>query len=80
FIETCKKYKYKFIAYTAEKLNKLEGCCSSSKFVLKTTGTDNVCERCAVLGSDGGRLIVYKTVFDGVTAALAVKDYKISFN
>ena len=32
---------------------------------------DNVCERAAVAASGGGRLLVKKTVLDGVTAAVA---------
>ena len=41
-----------------------------SPWVLQVTGVDNVCERAAVRAS-GGRLICGKTVFPGITLALA---------
>ena len=43
----------------------------------KTVGTGNVCERSAVLA--GGKLIVRKTMLDGVTVAVAEKDWRIEF-
>ena len=42
-----------------------------------TVGVDNVCERSAVLS--GGRLIVNKTALDGVTVAVAIEDWGVSF-
>ena len=56
--------------YSAEELRETEGRFSSSRFVEETTGVDNVCERAAVLCTDG--LIVEKKYTGaGITFALA---------
>lgn len=61
--------------YTAEELNRVKGKFTKSDFVKQTVGTDNVCERAACAG--GGRLIVKKTIGDGVTLAAACDDIEI---
>ena len=48
--------------------------CFPSPFVRQVTGTDNVCERAAVLAS-GGPLLLKKTAGEGVTAALAAAPF-----
>jgi hypothetical protein len=53
------------------RVRRLSGAFSGSDFVPKTTGVDNVCERAAVLASRGGGLPVKKTVFSGLTVAVA---------
>lgn len=82
-LEYCKERNLPFVTYTAEELRRAEGTFTASRFVEKVTGVDNVCERAAVLGSstDGkaGRLIGRKYAQDGVTAALAVKDWRVEF-
>lgn len=65
--------------YTAEELNAVPGTFSGSSFVRSVTGTDSVCERSAVLAAGNGRLLVQKTVRPGVTAAVAQKDYRLSW-
>ncbi|QCP52342.1 cobalamin biosynthesis protein CbiG [Trinickia violacea] len=45
-----------------------------SPAALAHLGVDGVCEPCALLASRGGRLIVGKTVRDGVTAAVATHE------
>lgn len=67
------------ITYSAAQLNGVKGNFSASAFVQKTTGTDNVCERSAVLGSGGGRLILKKNAGNGVTMAMAFKDLTIQW-
>ena len=58
--------------YSAETLMLAEGDFSSSDFVRDTTGADNVCERSAVTAAgEGAELLVGKTVFPGVTLAIA---------
>ena len=47
--EFCRQYGLAFKTFSAEQLNTVRGHFSASEFVLKTTGTDNVCERSAVL-------------------------------
>ncbi len=68
-----KKYRIPVISFEAELLNKVSGDFASSDFVKKTTGTDNVCERAAVLCAGGGELLVHKTAGGGITAAVAIR-------
>ena len=69
----CTRHKLPLVAYTAEELMAVKGDFTASAFVLQTTGTDNVCERSAVLCS-GGELVCRKTSSDSVTAAIARKE------
>ncbi|MEG1205908.1 MAG: cobalamin biosynthesis protein [Angelakisella sp.] len=64
--------------FSAQQLNGATGEFTASKFVQETTGTDNVCERSAVLAS-GGRLHLHKNAENGITMALAVADYIVKF-
>ncbi len=69
-----------FYTYPAEVLAKTEGEFSSSSFVKQVTGVDNVCERAAlacVKELGGGNLLVKKQALEGVTAAVAVRDWKV---
>ncbi|HKK95184.1 MAG TPA: cobalamin biosynthesis protein [Anaerovoracaceae bacterium] len=59
--------------FTSEELNKLDGDFTSSDLVKKTVGTDNVCERSAVLVNQG-KLILKKTSLDGMTIAISIKE------
>lgn len=63
--------------YSAEELMSVNGDFSSSDFVMKTIGADNVCERSACAA--GGTLIVSKTAGNGVTAAVAKLPTVIDF-
>ncbi len=74
----CQNHKLPFTTYKAGQLNTAKGNFTASAFVQKTTGTDNVCERSAVLGCDG-RLISKKNAGNGVTMAIAIGDYTITF-
>ncbi len=68
-----------FICYSAEELLKAPGTYQASAFVKSVTGVDNVCERSAVLASEKGRLIMKKQSAGGVTAACAIRDWRIHF-
>lgn len=72
-----KKYRIPFQTYTASELNKIEGISSSSEFVKKITGTDNVCERAALLAGKSGKLVHEKEVTGDMTIAIVRMDYKI---
>lgn len=76
-IEFCKKNSLKLFTYTAEQLMSANGNFQKSDFVLSKTGTDNVCERSAVL--TGGRLIMPKMAVNGVTVAAAELPTEIDF-
>ena len=66
----CEKYRLPLTTYSAEELKAVSGAFAHSDYVEKTVGVGNVCERAAVKASDG-RLLVGKTIFEGMTFALA---------
>jgi len=74
------KYRIPFVTFDKETLSKAEGDFASSDFVIRNVGIDNVCERAAVtaLGKDAG-LIVNKVCKNGMTLAVAKKDFKVRF-
>ena len=78
-----RSYRVPLHTYSAGQLRACEGEWSASSFVQETVGVDNVCERSAVLGStvEGvpGRLIRRKTAENGMTVALAVREWRVGF-
>lgn len=76
-LEFCRMWKIRLLTYSAEELMNVNGNFESSDFVLKTTGTDNVCERSVV--RSGAKLILPKTAKNGVTAALGELPINIDF-
>ena len=78
-LDFCEKYKLDFLTYTSEELNEVKGDYSESSFVKSITGVGNVCERSAVIGSNNGELIINKNSENGVTVAIAVRDWSVSF-
>lgn len=79
-LEFGKKYDLPFNTYSAEELNSLEGDFTKSEFVKSIVEVDNVCERSAIMESNG-KLIRRKDTCDGagVTVALAINDPSISW-
>ena len=79
-LEFAKKYDLPFNTYSAEELNSLEGDFTKSEFVKSIVEVDNVCERSAIMESNG-KLIRRKDTCDGagVTVALAINDPNISW-
>lgn len=76
----CEELKIPFLTYTAEELAQVQGEFEHSSFVEKTTGVDNVCERSALLAAGkGGKIIRKKYAKEGVTVALAVREWRICF-
>ena len=71
--------------FTSEELESVPGEFTESEFVKSITGVGNVCERSALLSAmkDGdeadAELIEKKFSLNGVTAAIALKKGKISF-
>ncbi|MCD8050233.1 MAG: cobalt-precorrin 5A hydrolase [Clostridiales bacterium] len=65
--------------YTAEELTAAEGDFSGSAFVHSVTGVGSVCDRAACLAAENGTLLVEKTACDGVTVAVARRDYFVRF-
>lgn len=68
-----------FQTFSKEELDSVQGVFTESDFVKKITGVENVCERSAVLASGQGALIQKKICRNGVTTAVAVKKWRISF-
>ena len=56
-------------------LAEVPGDFSGSEMVKSVTGVDNVCERSAVLKA-GGEIVVKKMAENGVTMAVAMKEYR----
>lgn len=75
----CKQHGLPFVTYTAQALTQAPGSFTPSRFVQKTVGVDNVCERAAVLSSSGGMILRKKTAQDGITAALAIENWRAHF-
>ena len=65
--------------FTSSELETQSGEFSSSEFVKQVVGVSNVCERAAVAFSDGGRIILPKTSLNGVTLAIAKKEWQVNF-
>lgn len=78
-ISLAQRWKIPFETFSQEELERVKGDFTPSSFVKSVTGVDNVCERSAVLGSSGGKLIQKKNGRDGVTTALAAADWRIHF-
>lgn len=77
-IEFCRANSLPLRTFSSTELNALKGHFSASEFVRRTTGTDNVCERSAVLGS-GGKLLTKKDAGGGITMAFAIAPYSVRF-
>lgn len=82
-LDFCRKNNLPFFTFSAEKLRQVKGEFSASSFVSSVTGVDNVCERSAVLAaleaSEKASLLIKKQAGDGVTVAVAVRDWSVEF-
>ena len=72
-ISLAEKYGAEMKFYSSDELNAAAGEFSSSAFVKEVTGTDNVCERSAYLGSGGGEMLAPKRAGNGITLAIAIE-------
>lgn len=76
----CRKAGVPFFTYSAQELREVEGNFCRSAFVEEKTGVDNVCERAAVRAcGEGGRLIAGKDARDGMTLAVAKREWSVRF-
>lgn len=76
-----RKEKIPFITYTAEELEFVKGDFHKSGFVKEKVGVDNVCERAAMkICEPGGRLIYEKHAEDGMTIAIAKREWRVHFD
>lgn len=75
------KEKLPFITYTAEELKCVKGEFHKSEFVKEQVGVDNVCERAALkMCEPGGKLIYEKHAEDGMTIAIARREWRVNFD
>jgi cobalt-precorrin 5A hydrolase len=81
FLSFSKKERLNFITYTAEDLMCVEGEFHTSEFVREQVGVDNVCERAALnMCGQGGKLVYEKHAEDGMTIAIAKREWRVNFN
>ena len=81
FLQWSSLERIPFITYSAEELEAVEGDFEVSQFVKLQVGVDNVCERAALKGcGEGGELVYRKHASDGMTIAVAKRDWRVSFD
>lgn len=81
FLSWSREERIPFHTYTAEELAEVQGDFNGSEFVKEKIGVDNVCERAALKAcASGGRLIYPKHAEDGMTVAIAKRDWRIAFD
>ncbi|MBQ8924165.1 MAG: cobalamin biosynthesis protein [Lachnospiraceae bacterium] len=80
-IEFADKHRISYITFSAEELADIEGDFAESDFVREQVGVGNVCERAAMAACRyGGTLIQGKESFDGITIAIAKRNWRVSFD
>ena len=71
-LEFAAKHNIPFMTFKASELQALPGKFTVSETVKAVTGTDNVCERSAMIAAgDGAVMMRSKTIYGGITFALA---------
>jgi len=79
-LDFCRERNIAFKTFTAEEIKTVEDRFSCSEFVKMKTGAGNVAETCTILaggvtaGAGGTRLVAGKTVYRGITLALAEEE------
>ena len=73
-LDFCRAHGLELETFSAAQLGAVTGEFSASEFVEQVTGVDNVCERAAVLGSNG-TLCLKKRAMGGVTMAVAAAPF-----
>lgn len=77
----CKTNSIPFLTYSADELKGVKGEFHWSDFVEEKTGVDNVCERAALKACGlKGRLVYEKHAEDGMTIAIAKRDWSVDFD
>lgn len=72
-------FKVPFLVFSAAELNAVPGDFPSSSFVQSVTGTDNVCQRAALLASGNGKILLPKLTGPGSTLSVAIKEWRAEF-
>ena len=80
-LEFSEEYRIPFWTYAARELQAVPGEFHGSEFVKAQVGVDNVCERAAMLAAGaGGQILLGKQAQDGMTVAIAEKEWKVNFH
>lgn len=79
-VQFCAANHWPLTTYSAGQLQSVKGEFFSSAFVQQITGTDNVCERAAVLAADSTTVIIPKTIRKHVTVAAAERSWQLEFS
>lgn len=74
------QWKIPFETWPEEELKQIEDVSRESAFVQQVTGIGNVCERAAIQSSRNGKLLLTKTAENGMTLAVAAKDWSVTFD
>ena len=81
FLIWSRQHRVPFLTYMAEELQKVQGNFHASAFVESQVGVDNVCERAALCACEAGGTLVYeKHAKDGMTIAVAKREWRITFD
>lgn len=76
-----RKAQVPFLTFTAKQLQELSGSFHASTFVREQVGVDNVCERAALKAcGEEGRLLYEKHAEDGMTIAIAKREWSVDWN
>jgi cobalt-precorrin 5A hydrolase len=67
----CARHALPLRTFTREQIAALDVRTNASQAVREHMGVDGVCEPCALLATQNGRLLVHKRARDGVTVAIA---------
>jgi len=78
-LELSSTYQVPFITYSADELLKVPGDFTTSEFVRKITGVDNVCERSTLAYSKADNLFLRKTARNGMTIAISLLPVSCEF-
>ena len=81
FLIWSRKEKIPFLTFSKKQLQEIKGEFHASTFVKEQVGVDNVCERAALAAcGDGGTLVYERHAGDGMTIAIAKRDWSVSFD
>lgn len=78
-VDFCRERGIEFVTFSPERIKPVEAAFTQSEFVRGVTGVGSVAEACAVLAGKSARLICPKTVYEGITLALAEEEMSFRF-
>lgn len=81
FLMWSKKANIPYITYSAKELQNVKGTFHVSAFVKDKVGVDNICERAALKATEpNGKIIYEKHAEDGMTIAIAKREWSVEFD